>query len=364
MWIAHKNEDGQREQSILEHLKGTANRAQEFANPFGCGEYGRCLGMLHDIGKYSEGFRERILNGGGKVDHSTAGAQLVWELSNTLNARIASYCVAGHHTGLPDGGSAADHEAESTLSARLQRPVEDYQAFRQEIDPSTLLPTQEPPLRLLGKAGFTISFFTRMLYSCLVDADFLDTERFMSNGSVARDPGEPLPILRGKLAQYLKKFDHPQNDLNRMRCNILNRCLQMAENGRGLFTLTVPTGGGKTLSSLAFALEHAKHNEQRRVIYVIPYTSIIEQTAEEFRTVLGDRNVLEHQHNFQYDYGDDRIDPRRLAAENWDKPVIVTTNVQFLNPSSQTNPPAAASSTISRAVSSSSTRRRCCRGNT
>lgn len=149
-----------------------------------------------------------------------------------------------------------------------------------------------------------------------------------------------------------------------MRCNILNRCLQMAENGRGLFTLTVPTGGGKTLSSLAFALEHAKHNEQRRVIYVIPYTSIIEQTAEEFRTVLGDRNVLEHQHNFQYDYGDDRIDPRRLAAENWDKPVIVTTNVQFLNPSSQTNPPAAASSTISRAVSSSSTRRRCCRGNT
>lgn len=151
MWIAHKNEDGQREQSILEHLKGTANRAQEFANPFGCGEYGRCLGMLHDIGKYSEGFRERILNGGGKVDHSTAGAQLVWELSNTLNARIASYCVAGHHTGLPDGGSAADHEAESTLSARLQRPVEDYQAFRQEIDPSTLLPTQEPPLRLLGK---------------------------------------------------------------------------------------------------------------------------------------------------------------------------------------------------------------------
>lgn len=107
MWIAHKNEDGQREQSILEHLKGTANRAQEFANPFGCGEYGRCLGMLHDIGKYSEGFRERILNGGGKVDIPQQAPQLVWELSNTLNARIASYCVAGHHTGLPDGGSAA-----------------------------------------------------------------------------------------------------------------------------------------------------------------------------------------------------------------------------------------------------------------
>ena len=217
--------------------------------------------------------------------------------------------------------------------------MEDYQAFRQEIDPSTLLPTQEPPLRLLGKAGFTISFFTRMLYSCLVDADFLDTERFMSNGSVARDPGEPLPILRGKLAQYLKKFDHPQNDLNRMRCNILNRCLQMAENGRGLFTLTVPTGGGKTLSSLAFALEHAKHNEQRRVIYVIPYTSIIEQTAEEFRTVLGDRNVLEHQHNFQYDYGDDRIDRAASPPKIGTNPLSSPPTSSFLNPSSQTNPP-------------------------
>ena len=151
---------------------------------------------------------------------------------------------------------------------------------------------------------------------------------------------------------------------NRMRCNILNRCLQMAENGRGLFTLTVPTGGGKTLSSLAFALEHAKHNEQRRVIYVIPYTSIIEQTAEEFRTVLGDRNVLEHQHNFQYDYGDDRIDRAASPPKIGTNPLSSPPTSSFLNPSSQTNPPAAASSTISRAVSSSSTRRRCCRGNT
>lgn len=348
MWIAHKNEDGQREQSILEHLKGTANRAQEFANPFGCGEYGRCLGMLHDIGKYSEGFRERILNGGGKVDHSTAGAQLVWELSNTLNARIASYCVAGHHTGLPDGGSAADHEAESTLSARLQRPVEDYQAFRQEIDPSTLLPTQEPPLRLLGKAGFTISFFTRMLYSCLVDADFLDTERFMSNGSVARDPGEPLPILRGKLAQYLKKFDHPQNDLNRMRCNILNRCLQMAENGRGLFTLTVPTGGGKTLSSLAFALEHAKHNEQRRVIYVIPTprsSSRRQRNSARFWAIGTCWSISTIFNTIMATTESTRAaSPPKIGTN----PLSSPPTSSFLNPSSQTNPPAAASSTISR----------------
>ena len=329
MWIAHKSEDGQREQSIVEHLEKTADRAQKFADCFGCGEYGRCLGMLHDIGKYSEGFQNRILNGGSKVDHSTAGAQLVWSFANTLNARIASYCVAGHHAGLPDGGSAADDKMDSTLSARLIRPVENYEAFRQEIDPNTLLPTQEPPLHLLGKAGFTVSFFTRMLYSCLVDADFLDTEHFMTNGSVVRDPGEEIPVLYEKLQEHLKAFENPQNELNRMRCNILNRCLQMAEADRGLFTLTVPTGGGKTLSSLAFALKQAKRSGLRRVIYVIPYTSIIEQTANTFRKILGDQNVLEHQHNFQYDCDDDRMDRRRLASENWDKPVVVTTNVQF-----------------------------------
>lgn len=330
MWTAHKSGDEQREQSLLNHLEGTANRAQAFADHFGCGAYGCRLGMLHDIGKYSDAFQRRIRGEkNDTVDHSTAGAQLVWRLANTLNARIASYCVAGHHAGLPDGGSAADDEMDATLSARLIRPVEDYEAFREEIDPNALLPTQEPPLRLLGKAGFTVSFFTRMLYSCLVDADFLDTERFMTNGSVVRDPGEEIPVLYEKLQEYLKAFENPQNALNRMRCRILDRCLQMAEADPGLFTLTVPTGGGKTLSSLAFALRHAKRRGLRRVIYVIPYTSIIEQTAQKFREVLGDRNVLEHQHNFQYDDDDDRMDPRRLAAENWDKPVIVTTNVQF-----------------------------------
>lgn len=329
MYIAHKSIDKQRQQSVLEHLEGTAKYAQDFASVFGCGDYGRCLGMLHDIGKYSAGFQKRIQEGGGKVDHSTAGAQLVWSLEGTINTRMAAYCVAGHHAGLPDGGSAADDDAESTLSARLNRSVEDYQAFREEIDPNILLPTQEPPLHILGEAGFTISFLTRMLYSCLVDADFLDTEAFMSNGSVVREPGEGIPALYEKLEEKLKEFKHPTNELNRMRCKILERCLQMAEAERGLFTLTVPTGGGKTLSSLAFALKHAVRHKMRRVIYVIPYTSIIEQTAATFRDIVGDGNLLEHHHNFQYDFKNDEMDPRRLAAENWDKPLIVTTNVQF-----------------------------------
>lgn len=329
MYIAHKSIDKQRQQSVLEHLEGTAKYAQDFATVFGCGDYGRCLGMLHDIGKYSAGFQKRIQDGGCKVDHSTAGAQLVRQLSKSPSTLAASYCIAGHHRGLLDGGSSADDPAESTLSARLKLTPEDYQAFRTEIDPTGLFPSVRPPLHMLGTSGFTIAFWIRMLYSCLVDADFLDTEAFMSNGSVVREPGEGIPALYEKLEEKLKEFKHPTNELNRMRCKILERCLQMAEAERGLFTLTVPTGGGKTLSSLAFALKHAVRHKMRRVIYVIPYTSIIEQTAATFRDIVGDGNLLEHHHNFQYDFKNDEMDPRRLAAENWDKPLIVTTNVQF-----------------------------------
>lgn len=329
MYIAHKSPDGIRAQSVLEHLEGTAKYAQDFASVFGCGDYGRCLGMLHDIGKYSAGFQKRMQDGGCKVDHSTAGAQLVRQLSRSPSTLAASYCIAGHHRGLPDGGSSADDPAESTLSARLKLTPEGYQAFRTEIDPTGLFPNVRPPLHMLGTSGFTIAFWIRMLYSCLVDADFLDTEAFMSNGSVVREPGEGIPALYEKLEAKLKEFKHPTNELNRMRCKILERCLQMAEAERGLFTLTVPTGGGKTLSSLAFALKHAVRHKLRRVIYVIPYTSIIEQTAATFRDIVGDGNLLEHHHNFQYDFKNDGMDPRRRAAENWDKPLIVTTNVQF-----------------------------------
>lgn len=332
MYIAHISEDRTRKQSILEHLCETAGLARSFAAAFGCGEYGRCIGMLHDIGKYSAQFQKKIIEQtNDRVDHSTAGAQLVKKLSQDPRTLVASFGIAGHHGGLPDGGSSADSFMESTLTARMLLSPDNYHAYRTEIDPTGLFPSGRPPIRILGTSGFTTAFWIRMLYSCLVDADFLNTEDFMSNGTVVRDPGEAISVLHDKLQKRLKEFDHPQNDLNRMRCKILARCQQMAVADRGLFTLTVPTGGGKTLSSLAFALAHAqvRQNQMRRVIYVIPYTSIIEQTAKEFREILGDRNVLEHHHNFQYDFDHDEMDPRRLAAENWDKPVVVTTNVQF-----------------------------------
>ena len=176
-------------------------------------------------------------------------------------------------------------------------------------------------------------FFTRMLYSCLVDADYLDTEAFMKATSAARDIGDPIDLLEQRLSRFTENWFPPKTDLNRERCALLGQCITQGERQKpGLFTLTIPTGGGKTVASLAFALRHAQKNGLRRIVYVIPYTSIIEQTAETFRTILGDRNVLEHHSGILYDLEDEAKSDNAalaLAAENWDIPVVVTTAVQF-----------------------------------
>ena len=171
-----------------------------------------------------------------------------------------------------------------------------------------------------------------MLYSCLVDADYLDTEKFMSGGSVQRGGYDSLPALLEKLEKHIAGFFPPKNEINRCRCQILQNCLDAGAGPKGIYTLTVPTGGGKTVSSLAFALRHAVKNGMRRAIYVIPYTSIIEQNAAVFREILGANNVIEHHSGAALD-ADEEIQGsksnQRLAAENWDAPVIVTTAVQF-----------------------------------
>lgn len=177
---------------------------------------------------------------------------------------------------------------------------------------------------------FSQSLWTRMLYSCLVDADYLDTESFMS--TVNRPEYDSLPELLRRLNDYIKPWFPAKSQLNEYRCQILNRCLDAASLPRGVYSLTVPTGSGKTVSSLAFALKHAVENGLDRVIYVIPYTSIIEQNAKVFRAILGEQNVIEHHCNAQFDR-DDELSERNLrqhlATENWDAPVIVTTAVQF-----------------------------------
>ena len=169
-----------------------------------------------------------------------------------------------------------------------------------------------------------------MLYSCLVDADFLDTEKFMKNGQTHRDSGEDVDVLLERLKDHVEDWllNEDTDTVNGRRTEILRHCFESGRRERGIFQLTVPTGGGKTIASLAFALQHAVENQMDHVIYVIPYTSIIEQNAEVFRRILGDQNVLENHYNVDYESSEE-LKPMQLASENWDKPVVVTTNVQF-----------------------------------
>lgn len=324
-YLAHLSQDG-REQTVAEHLHGVADLCAAFAAPFGAEDQGRLTGLAHDIGKYSKAFRRR-LDGGPKVDHATAGAVECYKVGQPF----AAFAVAGHHSGLPDGGCQTDSSTESTFWARMNRAnageLEPYDAWRQEIT----LP--RAPLPALGESQAEGMFFIRMLYSCLVDADFLDTETFMAGHLADRGGGDSMEELERKLQAYISYRFHPDNELNEQRCAILRHCMEQGKKLKpGLFTLTVPTGGGKTTASLAFALRHARVHGLRRVIYVIPYTSIIEQNAGKFRDILGAENVLEHHSGVLYD-PEDLADPEKArlarATENWDKPVVVTTAVQF-----------------------------------
>lgn len=325
-YLAHIN--GERKQSIKDHLCGTAELASRFAERFGKADWGYCCGMLHDIGKYSLAFQEKIKNNSDKrVDHSTAGAKVCFEKGGMYG--VMSYCIAGHHSGMPDHGSSSDEGNAPTLEGRKRKRIEDYSAFKSEIKIPEINTTPFEPLKV-PDPDFSLSVFIRMLYSCLVDADFLDTERFMKNGQTLREAEEDISVLlerlKGYVADWLRNED--KDTVNGRRTEILRHCFEKGLSERGIFQLTVPTGGGKTIASLAFALQHAVENHIDRVIYVIPYTSIIEQNAEVFRRILGDQNVLENHYNVDYESSEE-LKPMQIASENWDKPVVVTTNVQF-----------------------------------
>ena len=325
-YLAHIAGDG-RKQTAAEHLNGTAERCALFAAPFGAEELGRLAGLSHDLGKYSMEFQRRLDNGP-KVDHATAGAFACWRMGQPL----AAFAAAGHHGGLPDRGTQGDSPDAGTFLGRMKRAerggLPDCSAWTEEI----ALPSPAPPP--CGTEPLSQIFFTRMLFSCLTDADFLDTEAFM-DGSPRPEHPAPLDDLWERLQRHISGWFPPQGELNSRRCAVLEQCIRMGKTQPpGLFTLTVPTGGGKTVASLAFALAQARARARglRRIIYVIPYTSIIEQTAQEFRTILGAENVLEHHSNAAYEI-DAEATPKTVrlaqAAENWDMPVVVTTAVQF-----------------------------------
>ena len=340
--LAHVRQDKSgewREHLLDEHLRGVAQKAADFATNFDSHDWANIAGLWHDLGKYSEEFQRYIktvsgydranahIEGGapGRVDHSTAGAiHAIRQFG--AHGRILAYLIAGHHAGLPDW-----HAAETggkALSIRLGAE-QDHLLDRipaQAVPPEIFAQSKPTTKPRGGEDG--LHLWLRMLFSCLVDADFLDTEAFMDGDKAAARSGyRDLPSLLSDFDQYManKSATAEATPVNVIRADILRQCRDKAALSPGLYSLTVPTGGGKTLSGMAFALRHAVQHNKQRIIYVIPYTSIIEQTAGIFREIFGD-NVVEHHANLDSDKEDDRS---RLATENWDAPIIVTTNVQF-----------------------------------
>ncbi len=333
-WKIHELED---------HLKDVAAIAEKYAASFSCQDWIKAAALLHDLGKGSDAFQNKIKlqsgydpeasikDGQGKAPHSTHGAAWAFDQWGPQLGKVIAYLVAGHHGGLPDWfhtmgvGGSLEYRLKPDEVCKLPKLSE---VFITKITEAIPAPTTIP--EFISKGEFEhYHTWIRMLYSCLVDADFLDTERFMNPERF--DNRRNHSSMKALKKMFDAHMDHlsekaPNTFVNKIRSEILSQCRQEAKKKHDLFTLTVPTGGGKTLSSMAFALERAIEHEKERIIVVIPYTSIIEQTSKIYKEIFHDENVIEHHSS---------LDPEketlqsRLATENWDAPIIVTTSVQF-----------------------------------
>jgi CRISPR-associated endonuclease/helicase Cas3 len=351
MHFAHSLEGRDQDcwQPLAAHLQQVSRLASCRAEKFGAARLGALIGLLHDLGKYARTFQDYIAGRGPSPDHATAGAREIQKLAaatgpDRLAALIGAYCIAGHHAGLPNW------HGDRALSERLEKelPALDS-AWQRELaaEASELFPKDFKPHDDKGRHAFQLAMFGRMLFSCLVDADFRDTESFYVKAegkTIDRD----WPTLSAIVDSLVARFDAHMTNLGagtaatplaRLRTEILVHARSKAALPRGVFTLDVPTGGGKTLASLGFALDHAKAHGLERIVYGIPFTSIIDQTSEIFRTVLGKEIVLEHHSAIEVERQDrtheneegepDVAAKMRLAMEDWAAPVIVTTNVQL-----------------------------------
>lgn len=322
-------------QTVKEHAVGTADLSESFAAVFGAAAWGKQNGWWHDMGKYTkDSFQPYIRSASGmtaeqkvanKPDHSSAGAMLAKEKLPGYYQPLA-YCIAGHHSGLLDWTSSGEANLNKRLSKTdcYQEMLKDAPEEMQEAVVSLNAP-------MISDFQKEMHQWIRMLFSCLVDADYLDTERFMQpEQAVRRGQYDSMETLKERFDTHMESLTAgaPASFINEKRAAILSRCREMAEKLPGFFSLTVPTGGGKTLASMAWALIHAVRYKKDRIIIVIPYTSIIVQTAAVLRDIFGAENVVEHHSNLQPDSNDERS-PSLLATENWDAPIIVTTNVQF-----------------------------------
>ncbi|MDE0280344.1 MAG: CRISPR-associated helicase Cas3' [Gammaproteobacteria bacterium] len=343
-YYAHSHDGVEKKEWHLlsNHLKETGIKAASFLDTVGCADLGMVAGLLHDLGKYSLEFQNRLTGSPTRVNHSTAGARIAIERYGEGLGKLLAFCIAGHHTGLANG---VHGKRITALEYRLLEsiPVLDP-VWEKEIPIPSSSEFSFPQLKLPdehGHAGHSIAFLVRMLFSALVDADYLDTEAWFAEKDGKRpNRGEHIPLveLKERLSAFLEKLSKESNTgfVNELRREILVHARGKASDNPGLFSLTVPTGGGKTLTSLAFALDHAVVHGLGRVIYVIPYTSIVEQTAAVFREALSigqieNDPIVEHHSTFDEERMASRESREKLqlAMENWDAPIIVTTSVQF-----------------------------------
>lgn len=380
-FVAHKRKSDGERQLLHTHLYEVGEIASHFARKMGVENAGRLLGLLHDFGKYSQEFQTYIKSATGeinadeddyvdakglkgKVDHSTAGAQLVWQRlsrfgggtngagQGELCGQILALCIASHHSGLINCFGMDDKPVFANRMSKADDKVhlDECQkaadkAFIEKIDQ---LANVELVKELFGQLRqfvnfenlstidyFNLGFFTRFLFSCLIDADRLNSAEFEDPARFEERLNNAAPVPWGmaidRLENHLVSLS-PRNYVDELRREISDNCRGNADKAQGIYTLTVPTGGGKTYASLRFALHHAKHHDLERIIYVIPYTSIIEQNAKVIREVVeqeGDTRswVLEHHSNLE---PDQQTWQTKLVSENWDAPIVLTTMVQLL----------------------------------
>jgi CRISPR-associated endonuclease/helicase Cas3 len=333
--IAHTSNPLGKRQDLLEHLRHVADTAAQYCTSFDSAQFARFAGLLHDIGKYDPAFQEYLLNAERYPtkhlrgpDHKGAGTVLA---SQTDMEGLLAFLISGHHGGLPSLSTL-----KSIIHEHLTRQSTQNTIFtaKKTIPELQAIPKQFVPTHI--RSELEKEFLTRMVFSALVDADFLDTEQHFNAGKrLERDNLWTLMDLWQQFATwYQQKFVSIEpSTLNNIRAEVYQYCLGAAQHTPGFFRLTVPTGGGKTLASLAFALQHTQKYGHKRIIYAIPHTSIIDQTASVFRNIFTDEQALIEHHSDIVPKDPDHPTTadirRRLVAENWDAPLILTTTVQL-----------------------------------
>lgn len=336
--VAHINETTKEIQTVKEHSENTAELCKKFSIP-ALKDIMYNMGLYHDIGKYQDTFQRKINGANVQIEHSICGALVARKKYTKAVGIMMGYCIAGHHSGIPNGGFENDTPDLPTLHGRLQRKTEDYSEYEKELTGEEINDKDFQKWMLQDCNGNVelfvdkFAFFTRYSFSCLTDADSLDTGHFCNIS-------QPRP-LKADFKACLKRVDNKlhsfacRTSLQKARTSLQQQIFQMCDQNAEVYLMNMPTGSGKTLASMKFALERALRRNKKRIIYVIPYNSIIDQTVEIFENLFdGCAEILRHQSTFSYENSDNNYsEDYRLAAksasENWNAPLIITTAVQF-----------------------------------